>query len=87
MEMAALARQEREDALELLREVDHRIINNLAPRDVDDDRGVVVEVRAGTGTSLQIHPLWAVVYAYNTHADVCLTLWMHRGPRGITVCQ
>jgi PCRF domain len=47
--MASLARLEIEEALEKRGTVELAIVNELTPRDDADDRGVILEVRAGTG--------------------------------------
>jgi peptide chain release factor 1 len=48
-EMAMLARSEIDENAEKLVELEARIVRALTPRDEADDRGVVLEVRAGTG--------------------------------------
>lgn len=48
-EMAMLARVEIEENSEKLVDLEARIVRALTPRDEADDRGVVLEVRAGTG--------------------------------------
>ena len=49
MEMAEMAKAEHEELLEQVGIVEEKLVAALAPRDDADDRGVVVEVRAGTG--------------------------------------
>lgn len=48
-EMAALARQELEEAQPLLEQTEKELKDLLAPRDPSDDKNVVLELRAGTG--------------------------------------
>ena len=47
--MVELCQMEREELIAKLNDVEKHIIKTLTPRDVADDRGVVLEVRAGTG--------------------------------------
>ena len=49
MEMAEMAKAEHEELLEKMETLEEKLVAALAPRDEADDRGVVVEVRAGTG--------------------------------------
>jgi peptide chain release factor 1 len=49
LEMAEMARAEIDEALEEKEGVEDKLIEALTPSDEADDRGVVVEVRAGTG--------------------------------------
>ena len=51
--MALLARGEITDAEEKLHEIEDMIVIALTPRDEVDDRGIVLEVRAGTGNHTQ----------------------------------
>jgi len=48
-EMASLARAELDDNREKLEALEARLVKALTPRDDADDKGVVLEVRAGTG--------------------------------------
>ncbi|RYH22632.1 PCRF domain-containing protein [archaeon] len=48
-EMAELAREERAELNIKLQETDQSIVKILTPRDKDDDRNIIIEVRAGTG--------------------------------------
>lgn len=48
-EMALLAKAEITDAKEKLPSLEERIVLALTPKDDADERGVVIEVRAGTG--------------------------------------
>jgi peptide chain release factor 1 len=48
-EMAALARDELQSALERLPEAEHRAVLLLAPKDKDESASAILEVRAGTG--------------------------------------
>eukprot|EP01039_Chlorochromonas_danica_P008348 gene8348-9201_t len=48
-EMVTFARNERADIEKELSSVESDIIRFLAPKDADDDRNIVLEVRAGTG--------------------------------------
>ena len=48
-DMLAMIEGERSSCLEALAACEERLTRQLVPRDEDDDRGVVVEVRAGTG--------------------------------------
>ena len=41
----------------LLEDCESRISNQLVPKDSDDERGVIVEVRAGTGTCVTVADL------------------------------
>lgn len=47
--MALLARGEITEAEEKIHELEDMIVIALTPRDEVDDRGIVLEVRAGTG--------------------------------------
>ena len=47
--MALLAAVERDDAMRRVDQLDQQILKMLIPRDNDDDKGVILEVRAGTG--------------------------------------
>lgn len=49
-EMAALAAEERKKLQIQLQHVEHEIVRILTPKDEADDRGIVLEVRSGTGT-------------------------------------
>ena len=49
VEMLELVKQEKMEAINILAEVEERLINVLTPTDDADDKNVVVEVRAGTG--------------------------------------
>jgi peptide chain release factor 1 len=51
--MALLARGEITEAEEKLHEIEDMIVIALTPRDEVDDRGIVLEVRAGTGNLTQ----------------------------------
>jgi peptide chain release factor 1 len=51
--MALLARGEITEAEEKLHEIEEMIVIALTPRDEVDDRGIVLEVRAGTGNLTQ----------------------------------
>ncbi len=48
-EMAALAREEREDVRARLPEIEREVQLLLLPRDKDDEASVILEIRAGTG--------------------------------------
>ena len=48
-EMAQLARGEIDECIEKLADLEGRIVKALTPRDDADEKGVVLEVRAGTG--------------------------------------
>ncbi len=48
-EMAELASSERELAEQDQAEVENQIVKLLTPKDKDDDRNIILEVRAGTG--------------------------------------
>ena len=48
-EMALLARSEIDECNEKLADLEERIVKELTPRDDADEKGVVLEVRAGTG--------------------------------------
>ena len=48
-DMLLLAREEREIAQTKLAEIEKELMKLLTPADDDDDRGVILEVRAGTG--------------------------------------
>lgn len=50
-EMVELAQLEREGSMEALEELDAKIVTLLIPKDTADERGAVLEVRAGTGSS------------------------------------
>jgi peptide chain release factor 1 len=47
--MALLARSEIDECNEKLIDLEERIVKALTPRDDADEKGVVLEVRAGTG--------------------------------------
>jgi len=47
--LSALAAEEAEEARAKIRDLERRMREYLLPKDPDDDRGVIVEVRAGTG--------------------------------------
>lgn len=49
MEMAEMAKLEMDEAKEKKEDIETKLIEALTPRDDADDKGVVVEVRAGTG--------------------------------------
>ena len=49
LEMADMAKLEHEDLVQRVGDVEGKLVAALTPRDDADDRGVVVEVRAGTG--------------------------------------
>ena len=49
MEMAEMAKAEHGEVLEKVGNIEEKLVAALTPRDDADDRGVVVEVRAGTG--------------------------------------
>lgn len=49
-EMIEIAQAERFEIEELLQTTENEIIDKLTPKDEDDNRGAVLEVRAGTGT-------------------------------------
>jgi len=51
-EMVELAQAEREGSMEALDELDAKIVTLLIPKDTADERGAVLEVRAGTGSCL-----------------------------------
>lgn len=51
--MAQLARSELIDAKEILIVLEENIIKALTPRDDADERGIVLEVRAGTGNTIR----------------------------------
>ena len=51
--MALLARGEITEAEEKIHELEDMIVIALTPRDEVDDRGIVLEVRAGTGNFTQ----------------------------------
>lgn len=51
-EMVTFARNERADIENELASVESDIVRFLAPKDADDDRNIVLEVRAGTGSLL-----------------------------------
>jgi peptide chain release factor 1 len=48
-EMALLAEAERLELISSLQAIEYKIIDTLTPRDSADERGVILEVRAGTG--------------------------------------
>lgn len=48
-EMVSLIQSEKAESEEKLLNVETKIISCMIPRDTDDDRGIVLEVRAGTG--------------------------------------
>ncbi len=48
-EMLQLAQMERADVENSLNEIESEIIKVLTPKDEADERGVIIEVRAGTG--------------------------------------
>ena len=56
-EMALLARSELDDNVEKLEALEARLVKALTPRDDADDKGVVLEVRAGTGRKHLGHAL------------------------------
>ena len=51
--MAQLARSELIEAKEVLIVLEDDIIKALTPRDDADERGIVLEVRAGTGSTIR----------------------------------
>lgn len=55
--MALLARGEIVEAESKLHEIEDMIVIALTPRDSVDERGIVLEVRAGTG-NLEIRTSW-----------------------------
>lgn len=48
-EMLHLAQDERKMTEDLLLELERKLMNVIVPTDVDDDKGIILEVRAGTG--------------------------------------
>lgn len=48
-EMVAMAKAEREENAENLKEVENQIIKRVTPVDQDDEKDTILEVRAGTG--------------------------------------
>lgn len=54
-ELLQLAEDERMEAEKLLESIEAEIIKIMTPKDEADDRGIIIEVRAGTGnTTLHI---------------------------------
>jgi peptide chain release factor 1 len=51
-EMVIMARAEIDEAKSTLIIIEEKIVKALTPRDEADDRGVVLEVRAGTGIDM-----------------------------------
>ena len=51
--MAQLARSELIESKEVLNVLEDNIIKALTPRDDADERGIVLEVRAGTGSAIR----------------------------------
>ena len=49
LEMLSLIQLEKDEYLQSFGELEDQMMTQLVPRDVDDGKGVVVEVRAGTG--------------------------------------
>jgi peptide chain release factor 1 len=48
-EMVLLAREERETIEAQLDEIENKLMTLITPTDTDDERGIIIEVRAGTG--------------------------------------
>jgi protein subunit release factor A len=48
-ELLSLIDAERKPNIEKLRECEESIVRQMVPKDEDDDKGVVLEVRSGTG--------------------------------------
>ena len=57
-EMRLLAQEEREATEKELTEVEDEIVSALTPKDEADEKGVIIEVRAGTGESSQCSVLY-----------------------------
>lgn len=49
MEMIELVRSEREELTQVKSNVEEQLMETIVPKDLDDGKGVVVEVRSGTG--------------------------------------
>ena len=83
--MAQLARSELNDAKDILIVVEENIVRALTPRDDADERGIVLEVRAGTGNVLHslsflkfqcIPSIKQAVTDYFTLNDHCLSVFL-----------
>jgi peptide chain release factor 1 len=51
-EMLEMIREEVATESNKLDDVEELLVKSLLPKDIDDERGVVIEVRAGTGTKI-----------------------------------
>ena len=49
--MLAMCQIEIAEITKTLKSIENQVISNLTPKDLADDRGVVIEVRAGTGSA------------------------------------
>ena len=66
-ELGALARDEYDAARRRLPELEERLRELLIPRDPDDDRNVIIEIRAGVGgeeSALFAHSLYRMYTMY-----------------------
>lgn len=54
IEMIAFVRAEKETYVQKCREYEMLIMNQLVPKDEDDNRGAVIEVRTGTGFNISL---------------------------------
>jgi len=73
--MAALARSELEDIEKEIRPIESSIIRLLVPRDKDDDRNIIIEVRAGTGGDEASLFAGEVFRMYNKFATIMGWRW------------
>src|SRR3989344_7583418 len=68
-ELKALAEEEAEEAKKKIPELEEKIKSFLIPRDEDDDRSVIVEVRAGTGGEEAAHFAAELLRMYIRYAE------------------
>lgn len=67
-EMISLIQSEKAESEEKLLNVENKILSCMIPRDTDDDRGIVLEVRAGTGgdeASLFAHEIFKMYQKFS----------------------
>ena len=78
-ELALLAQEEREGCARELIQIEERLVRMLTPKDEADERGVVLEVRSGTGKIL-------FIYVYLRKVGIRIgfvcVLWGGRGRQG-----
>lgn len=71
--MLAMCQIEIAEITKTLKSIENQVISNLTPKDLADDRGVVIEVRAGTGSAdglLQNHfSIFLIYHRWNLGGD------------------